>query len=316
MPGLKKGGHEGEYLTDRLTDEAEKFIEQNKDRPFFLYFAHYAVHMPLQAKPAVLEKYKAKAPVGGQKNPIYAAMVESVDDSVGRIQRKLQSLGLADRTVIVFMSDNGGYWPHATSNAPLRAGKAYPYEGGTREPLIIKWPGTIKPGTTCSVPVCSIDFFPTLLEIAGVKPPVKVDGLSFVPLLQQTGSLHRDALYWHYPHYCWGGLIRPFGAVRAGPWKLIEFYEDMRVELYNLKDDLGETRDRAAEKPGEGGRTARDAAPLGASRSGPRCRRPIRNTAPLCRPRSRNELRSGLLAADGGGVIQTGCRGLGSGDRS
>jgi arylsulfatase A-like enzyme len=203
----------------------------------------------LQAKPAVLEKYKAKTPVGGQKNPIYAAMVESVDDSVGRIQRKLRALGLADRTVIVFMSDNGGYWPHATSNAPLRAGKGYPYEGGTREPLIIEWPGITAPGSTCSVPVCSIDFFPTLLEIAGVKPPVAVDGRSMVPLLRQTGSLERDALYWHYPHYWSGGLIRPFGAVRAGPWKLIEFYEDLRVELYNLKDDLGETRDLAPENP-------------------------------------------------------------------
>jgi len=249
MPDLKEGGHEGEYLTDRLTDEAEKFIDRNKDRPFFLYFAHYAVHIPLQAKPAVLEKYKAKTPVGGQKNPVYAAMVESVDDSVGRIQRKLQSLGITDRTLIVFMSDNGGYWPGATSNAPLRAGKAYPYEGGTREPLIVKWPGRIKPGTTCSMPVCSIDFFPTLLEIAGVKPPVAVDGLSFVPLLRQTGSLQRDALYWHYPHYCWNALIRPFGAVRAGQWKLIEFYEDLRVELYNLKDDLGESRDLAADNP-------------------------------------------------------------------
>jgi arylsulfatase A-like enzyme len=246
IPGLKGGGHKGEYLTDRLTAEAEQFIEQNKDRPFFLYFAHYAVHIPLQAKPAVLEKYKAKPPVGGQKNPVYAAMVEGVDQSVGRIERKLQALGIADRTLVVFMSDNGGFWPQATSNAPLRAGKAYPYEGGTREPLIIKWPGTTRPGATCSEPVCSIDFFPTLLEIAGVKSPAAVDGRSLVPLLKQTGSLERDALYWHYPHYCWGGLIHPFGAVRAGPWKLIEFYEDQRVELYNLKDDLGETRDLAA----------------------------------------------------------------------
>ena len=245
VPGLKAGGQAGEYLTDRLTAEAEKFIEQNKDQPFFLYFAHYAVHIPLQAKSAVLEKYKAKPPVGGQKNPVYAAMVESMDQSVGRIDRKLQTLGIAGRTVIVFMSDNGGYWPHATSNAPLRAGKGYPYEGGTREPLIIKWPGSAQPGATCSLPVCSIDFFPTLLEIAGVRPPVAVDGLSLVPLLQQTGSLGREALYWHYPHYWSGGMIRPFGAVRAGPWKLIEFYEDQRVELYHLTEDLGETRNLA-----------------------------------------------------------------------
>ncbi len=169
MPGLKAGGHEGEYLTDRLTDEAEKFIEQNRDRPFFLYFAHYAVHMPLQAKPAVLEKYKAKPPVGGQKNPIYAAMVESVDDSVGRIRRKLQSLGIADRTVVVFMSDNGGYWPHATSNAPLRAGKGYPVRGRHPRAADRQVAGDDQARDDVPVPVCSIDFFPTLLEIAGVK---------------------------------------------------------------------------------------------------------------------------------------------------
>ena len=247
VAGLKEGGHEGEYLTDRLTDEAERFIEQSKDRPFFLYFPHYAVHMPLQAKPAILAKYKAKPPCGGQNNPTYAAMIESVDDSVGRIERKLRSLGLEQRTVVVFTSDNGGLWPIATSNAPLRAGKGYPYEGGIREPLIVKWPGSVKPGTTCSVPVSSIDFFPTLLEIAGLKSPGAVDGRSLVPLLRQSGSLHREALYWHYPHYWAGNRVRPFGTVRGGDWKLIEFYENMRVELYNLKNDIGEAHDLAQE---------------------------------------------------------------------
>jgi arylsulfatase A-like enzyme len=249
VAGLKPGGHEGEYLTDRLTDEAERFIEQNKDRPFFLYFPHYAVHMPLQAKPELLAKYKAKAPAGGQNNPTYAAMVESVDDSVGRIEKKLLALGIAQRTLVVFMSDNGGLWPTATSNAPLRAGKGFPYEGGIREPLIIKWPGVVQPGTTCRAPVSSIDFFPTLLEAAGMKPPATVDGRSLVPLLRQSGSLQREALYWHYPHYWGGNRVRPFGAVRAGDWKLIEFYEDMRVELYNLKDDIGETRELAQDSP-------------------------------------------------------------------
>lgn len=249
LPGLKTGGHQGEYLTDRLTDAAEHFIEQNKDRPFFLYFAHYAVHVPLQAKPAVVAKYRAKAPPGGQTNAVYAAMVESVDDSVGRILRKLEELGIAANTVVVFMSDNGGLWPESTSNAPLRAGKGYPYEGGIRGPLIIKWPGTTQPGATCSVPVSSIDFFPTLLEIAGAKSSEPVDGRSLVPLLKQAGSLDREALFWHYPHYWGGNRVRPFGAVRAGDWKLIEFYETMGVELYNLKDDLGETRDLAKEKP-------------------------------------------------------------------
>lgn len=252
VPGLaERGGKEGDYLTDQLTDEAEQFIAANKDKPFFLYFAHYAVHTPLMAKPDKLAKYKAKTPLDEQKNATYAAMIESMDESVGRILRQLTTLGLADNTVVVFTGDNGGLWPQATSNAPLRAGKGYPYEGGTREALIVKWPGVTQPGATCATPVCSIDFFPTLLEIAGVPLPGPVDGLSLVPLLKQTGVPAREALYWHYPHY-WGGVpprVRPFGAVRAGDWKLIEFYEDMNCELYNLKDDLGETRDLAKDKP-------------------------------------------------------------------
>ena len=251
VAGLQEEGKDGEYLTDRLTDEAEKFIAASKDQPFFLYFAHYAVHTPLMAKPDRLAKYRAKTLAGGQKNATYAAMVENVDDSVGRILRRLETLGLAERTVVVFMSDNGGLWPQATSNAPLRAGKGFPYEGGIREPLIVTWPGVTKPGATCAVPVSSIDFFPTLLEIAGVPPPGAVDGISLVPLLKQAGVPARDALYWHYPHY-WGGVpprVRPFGAVRAGDWKLIEFYEDGRVELYNLKDDIGEAHDLAKDKP-------------------------------------------------------------------
>jgi len=249
VAGLKPGGKEGEYLTDRLTTEAEKFIEESKDKPFFLYFPHYGVHTPLMARPDKLAKYKAKTPTGEQKNATYAAMVESVDDSVGRILKKLDELKLADNTVIVFMSDNGGLWPQATSNLPLRAGKGFPYEGGFREPLIIKWPGSMKPGSTCGVPVSSIDFYPTLLEIAGVAQPNKVDGVSLVPLLKQTGAIERDALYWHYPHYWRGNGVRPFGVVRAGDWKLIEFYEDMSIELYNLKDDLGESRDLAKDNP-------------------------------------------------------------------
>lgn len=251
VPGLKAGGHSGEYLTDRLTDAAERFIEQNKAGPFFLYLAHYAVHTPLQAKPAVAAKYSSRPGPGEQTNAVYAAMIESVDDSVGRILRQLEALGIADNTVVVFMSDNGGLWPRSTSNAPLRAGKAYPYEGGIREPLIIKWPGAAQPGATCRVPVSSIDFFPTLVEIAGAKLPGQVDGRSLVPLLKQRGKLEREALFWHYPHYWNRNRVRPYGAVRAGDWKLIELYEDMRVELYNLKEDLGETRDLAGEKPGK-----------------------------------------------------------------
>jgi len=147
------------------------------------------------------------------------------------------------------MSDNGGLWPQSTSNAPLRAGKGYPYEGGIREPLIIKWPGTTPPGTTCSVPVSSIDFFPTLLEIAGRNLPGPVDGRSMVPLLKGAGSLKREALFWHYPHYWSSSRVHPYGAVRAGDWKLVEWYEGMQTELYNLKEDLSEARDLASEKP-------------------------------------------------------------------
>jgi len=232
-----------------LTDAAERFLEQNQTRPFFLYFPHYAVHRPLEGKRDVVAKYKARSPQGGQTNGVYAAMVESVDASVGRILRQLDVLGIAATTVVMFMSDNGGLWPQSTANAPLRAGKGYPYEGGIREPMIVKWPGVTPPGTTCAVPVSSIDFFPTLLEIAGAKLPSPVDGRSLMPLLKQSGSLQREALFWHYPHYWNNSRVRPYGAVRAGDWKLIEFYEDMRVELYNLKEDLSEAHDLARERP-------------------------------------------------------------------
>jgi arylsulfatase A-like enzyme len=246
-----------EYLTDRLTEEAEKFIDQNNDRPFFLYLAHYAVHIPLQAKKNLVAKYRAKArPNEAQNNPLYAAVVESVDESVGRIMKKLDDRKIAHRTIVFFFSDNGGLsvkeGPNtpATSNAPLRAGKGYLYEGGIREPLIVRWPGVAKAGSVSNMPVCSIDFFPTILESAGVKPvsPQTVDGVSLMPLLQQAGGWSRDALYWHYPHYSNQGG-RPSGAIRLGDFKLIEFFEDAKVELYNLRDDMGEQTDVAANMP-------------------------------------------------------------------
>lgn len=243
-------GPDGEYLTDRLTAEAERFIEHNKSRPFFLYLPHYAVHSPIQAKPELVRKYKARARPGQpQNNAAYAAMIESMDESVGRILRKLDQAGVAGRTVVVFASDNGGQL-RTTSNAPLREGKGSPYEGGHRVPTIIRWPGVVKPGSACDVPVMSIDFYPTFLEMAGVgrDPGRDVDGVSFVSLLAGTGGLARDALYWHYPHYHPGGAS-PYGAVRKGDFKLIEFYEDGRLELYNLQDDLGETRDLASAMP-------------------------------------------------------------------
>ncbi|HVS37771.1 MAG TPA: sulfatase [Gemmataceae bacterium] len=256
IPGLEEG-KEGEYLTDRLTDEAEKFMEKNRDRPFFLYFAHYAVHIPLQAKKDVIDRYAKKAKADDpQNNPIYAAMVESVDDSVGRLLKKLDDLKIADRTIVIFFSDNGGLSVHegpdtpSTSNAPLRAGKGYLYEGGVREPMIVRWPGVVQPGGVCDTPVCSIDFYPTILEMAGasIDPKRTADGVSLTPLLRGTGEVKRDALYWHYPHYSNQGG-KPGAAVRQGDFKLIEFYEDDKVELYNLKDDVGETNDLAEKMP-------------------------------------------------------------------
>ncbi len=242
-----KGGASEDYLTDRLTDEAEKFIEQNRDRRFFAYLPHYAVHIPLQARKQVIARYEAKrTSPGGHNHAVYAAVIEAVDVAVGRLMRKLAGLKIADRTVIIFTSDNGGLRfegsskTYVTSNAPLRAGKGHLYEGGVRVPLIVHWPGTVKPGTVCDTPVSSIDFLPTIRELAGLEGP-GLDGVSIAPLLRPSGRLRREALYWHYPHYSNQGGA-PGGSVRAGDWKLIEFYEDGRLELFNLKDDPGERR--------------------------------------------------------------------------
>lgn len=241
---------EGEYLTDRLTSEAIRFIESNQNKPFFLYLPHNAVHIPLEAKTNLVAKYTSRHPAAGdpQTNVIYAAMMESLDENVGRLLQKLDELKLADRTVVVFFSDNGGLSVHegpntpSTSNAPWRDGKGYLHEGGIREPLLVRWPGVVKPGSLCTTPVSSIDFFPTLLEIAGVKNDRPIDGLSLVSLLKGGTPPRRDALFWHYPHYANQGG-RPSGAIREGDFKLIEFYEDGRVELFNLATDPGETTD-------------------------------------------------------------------------
>ena len=243
----------GEYLTDRLGDEAVRFIAQQNDKPFFLYLPHFAVHTPIQGKRALAAKYRAKLRAGQtQTNAMYAAMLESMDDTVGRIRRKLDELKLSGRTVIVFASDNGGRVP-TTSNLPLRVGKGSCYEGGTRVPLIVHWPQVTKPASICDTPVISMDLFPTLLEIAGLEKAGRtgVDGLSLVPLLRQSGELKRESLFWHYPHYQHyqlGGTT-PYGAIRAGDFKLIEFFDDMRVELYNLRDDIGEQRNLASGMP-------------------------------------------------------------------
>ena len=247
------------YLADYLTDQTIGFIEANRDRPFFVYLCHFAVHVPLEAQADLLAKYEGKLknhPSARHNNPTYAAMVESVDRSVGRVMEALKRAGIDQRTVVVFFSDNGGLSVKegpktpSTTNAPLRAGKGYLYEGGIRVPMIVRWPEGIKPGTVCDVPVSSVDFYPTILEMAGVpaNPNHVPDGVSLLPLVRQTGGLDREAIYWHYPHFSnQGGM--PGAAVRKGDFKLIRFYEDERIELYNLKDDPGEKNDLAKKLP-------------------------------------------------------------------
>jgi arylsulfatase A-like enzyme len=251
-----------EYLTDRLTEEAVRFVEENRARPFFLYLPHYAVHIPLQAKEGMVATFRSRArPDGAQNNAIYAAMIASVDEGVGRIMTKLRELAIDDRTVVVFTSDNGGLsvreGPNtpATSNEPLRTGKGYLYEGGIRVPWIIAGPAVSRPGTTCDVPVSSLDLFPTILQLAGVRPPevLELDGESLVPLLRANEAPRRQALYWHYPHYSNQGG-KPGGAIRAGDHKLIEFFEDGRVELYELRHDMGERHDLVDREPGTAAR--------------------------------------------------------------
>ncbi|HIJ53309.1 MAG TPA: sulfatase [Planctomycetes bacterium] len=248
---------DGEYLTDRLTNESLKFIERNRDRPFFLYLAHHTVHTPIQAKKDIIEKYKKKKPSGEHNNPTYAAMIESMDQSVGTVCDKLDELGLRDNTLVFFFSDNGGY-ANATSMTPLRGSKGMLYEGGIRVPMIARWQGKIKAGSSCDVPVIGIDFYPTFLKMAGAPKPSGhlLDGQSIVPLLTQGGGLKRKAIFWHFPAYLepynkkqgpW--RTTPAGAVRQGNWKLIEFFEDGKIELYNLKDDIGEKNDLANAMP-------------------------------------------------------------------
>jgi arylsulfatase A-like enzyme len=242
-------GPVGEYLTDREAAEAVSFIEVHRDRPFFLYLPHYAVHTPIQAKPAVKAKYAAKDAGGlAVNNAGYAAMVESVDDALGTILAALDRLGIRDRTAIVFTSDNGGL-VSSTDNAPARAGKGSAYEGGVRVPFIVSWPGVTRPGTTSAEPVITPDIPATILDLtgAGPEPGQPLDGVSLAPALRGE-PLGRDALYWHYPHYHPGGAT-PHSAVRAGDWRLVRFYEDGRRELYNLRADEGETTDLAAREP-------------------------------------------------------------------
>lgn len=311
-------GNEGEYLTDRMTDEALSYLEDNKDKPFFLYFAHFAVHDPIEGRKDLVEKYNKKLqgtpapetepyllegnadgkdaltideretlldeePYEGydhlprstvkvkqrQDNTNFAAMVESMDQSLGRVMQKLKELGLEENTIIIFCSDNGGMAAanfgnpkrkidpakldkaFSTSNLPLRGAKGWLYEGGVRVPMIVKWKGIANPGATSDVPVVSTDFYPTILDMLGLpaQPQQHVDGKSIVPVLSGKGDVDRDAIYWHFPHYSNHGMQSPGGAVRYKNYKLIEYYENNSVELYDLSNDIEELHDLADEQP-------------------------------------------------------------------
>lgn len=308
----------GDYLTDRLTDEALSYIEQNKTRPFFLYLSHFAVHDPIQGRPDLVAKYQAKlqrsAAAGGapyilegnpdaktplsrpeldaliktdayrgykvlpnqtvkikqqQDNVQFAAMVENMDESFGRVMAKLDALSLSENTIVIFVSDNGGMSAanfgrpdrvvaptaldaaFATSNLPLRGAKGWLYEGGIRVPLMIKWPGRTARGTVNSVPVITTDLYPTILEMIGVpaRPAQHRDGVSLARLVRGEKQLDRTALYWHFPHYSNHGMQSPGGAIRQGDFKLLEYFENNSVQLFNLREDESEQRDLSREQP-------------------------------------------------------------------
>jgi arylsulfatase A-like enzyme len=255
----------GQYYADFLTDRAVDFIRRHKAEPFFLYLPHFAVHAPHQAKPDLIAKFKAKPAIGGHHDPTYAAMIASVDESIGRVMQTLDELGLAGDTVLIFASDNGGVGGYLregltqagdiTDNAPLRSGKGSLYEGGTRVPLVVRWPGVAKAGAVCDTPTLHVDMYPTFLEAASAARPAQVlDGLSLVPLLRDpSAALARTDIVQHFPGYLGSGYnawrTTPVTTLQSGDWKLLEFLEDGRLELYNLHDDLGETKNLAAEQP-------------------------------------------------------------------
>ncbi|MFM7210343.1 MAG: sulfatase-like hydrolase/transferase, partial [Verrucomicrobiota bacterium] len=267
-----------------LTDKAVDFIQRNRAKPFLLYLPHFGVHAPFQAKAELIAKFKGKPGVGGHNSPTYAAMIASVDESVGRLMAKLEELKLADDTVVIFASDNGGVGgydrpdglirepgkeakvkkPKAgddedgggiTDNTPLRSGKGSLYEGGVRVPFIVRWPGKVVAGSAHGAPTAHVDLFPTLLELAGAaKPRQTLDGESLLPvMLGKAPALKRDAIFQHFPGYLGSGpglwRTTPVSLIHAGDWKLMEYLEDGRLELYNLKDDLGETKNLADSMP-------------------------------------------------------------------
>jgi len=244
------------HNVEAITQKSLDFLDRHKDKSFFLYVPHNTIHAPVLGKKKLVEKYKNKPGSDlPQNNPVLGAMIEELDLSVGRLLKKLDELKIADKTIVVFFGDNGGLEKDARQT-PLRSGKANLYEGGIREPLIVRWPGVVKSSSTCSEPVTSVDFFPTFVEILGLESETKkpVDGASLLPLLKQKGGLNRQAIYWHYPHYH-SSSIGPCGAVRAGDYKLIEWYDETvcaqgnRFELYNLEQDLGEQNNLAEKMP-------------------------------------------------------------------
>lgn len=286
-----------EYLADFLTGHAEDFILRHKNGPFFLYLPHFAVHVPLQSREDDKNHFLGKAPVGGHHDPTYAGMIRAVDRSVGRIMTLLDELKIAGNTVLIFSSDNGGVGGYSrpdglirepghehdtrkfvrgkaegkgdgeigqfddlTDNAPLRSGKGSLYEGGVRDPFIVRWPGVVKPGGICDVPTIHVDVYPTFLEIASAPRPAQIlDGESMAGLFKEPHApLKRAAIYQHFPGYLGSGpglwRTTPVGTIQAGDWKLMEFFEDGRLELYHLKDDIGEKNnlaDKMPEKAGE-----------------------------------------------------------------
>lgn len=238
----------GEYLPDRLADEAIRFMRANRKHPFFVTLWNYTVHWPMQAPKDLVDKYtKRKGP--GIKDPRYAAMIEAMDAAVGRTLQAIKDLKLDDETLVVFTSDNGAFLG-VSDLRPLRLGKGYLYEGGLRVPLIVRWPGVVKPATVCHVPVISTDLFPTLLAAANVKPVKEtLDGQSLLPLLRQTGEWKREAIYFHYPNYAWHSRNRLGAAIRSGRYKLILRFDDDTVELYDLSRDVSERQDLANSRP-------------------------------------------------------------------